>query len=506
MRDFRKNCSKLLKVTAWLMLTMIMAASTIAVPSLTVTATPASDTGSTRFTLNAGQYEITTDADGFDTIQMEDFALFISPGDPMLPHKVHDVLLPPDIVPSSLDLKITSIKTRTLDGTYDIKPATPYVTWADGKLIEAWGEGKIIVDGKNINVYESDASFPLKSIELLTYSQMRKWEFARVDFIPFQYNPVSKKLTLIESVTIEISYSQSETQLDTGTMAGMAMDDIAAESFINYSEAKLLYDGDMPAVMAEGTTYDYVIITTNAIESSSTTLSSFVTHKQNLGHSVLVVTEDDFGTVTGQAPNNRAEKIRQWLIDNYATMGIEYALLIGDPHPYESESGEGDIPMKMCWVYVDQSYDCPTDYFYADLTGNWDFDGDQFYGEYNDDYGPIGGVDLAPEVYVGRIPVYDADYTTLDSILQKIIDYESEPAGSISWRSNVLLPMSFLGAGFDGAMLAEQMKDDYLDDAGLTSWRMYQQGNGACSLDSSYTSEEELRGGTVVRDRWVADD
>jgi hypothetical protein len=35
---------------------------------------------------------------------------------------------------------------------------------------------------------------------------------------------------------------------------------------------------------------------------------------------------------------------------------------------------------------------------------------------------------------------------------------------------------------------------------------MYQQGNGACGLDSIYTSEQELRGGTVVRDRWAAND
>jgi hypothetical protein len=92
--------------------------------------------------------------------------------------------------------------------------------------------------------------------------------------------------------------------------------------------------------------YDYVIITTNAIEAGSTKLASFITHKQSLGHTVLVVTEDDFGGLTGQAPNHKAERIRQWLKNNYVSKGIKYVLLIGDPHPYES--GEGDIPMKMC--------------------------------------------------------------------------------------------------------------------------------------------------------------
>ena len=68
--------------------------------------------------------------------------------------------------------------------------------------------------------------------------------------------------------------------------------------------------------------------------------------------------------------------------------------------------------------------------------------------------------------------------------------------------------MGFLSpnGSYDGAQLGEQMKDDYLDSEGYASWRMYQQGNGACWLNSIYPSEEELRGGTVVRDRWAAND
>jgi hypothetical protein len=250
--------------------------------------------------------------------------------------------------------------------------------------------------------------------------------------------------------------------------------------------------------------YDYVIITTNAIEAGSTKLASFITHKQSLGHTVLVVTEDDFGGLTGQAPNHKAERIRQWLKNNYVSKGIKYVLLIGDPHPYES--GEGDIPMKMCWPRSTSSYDTPTDYFYADLTGNWDKDGDGYYGEWGHDYPVSGGVDFSPEVYVGRIPVYSAAYTTLDNILQKIIDYES--AGSVSWRKSILMPMGFQDptGPYDGAPLGEQMRNDYLNANSYTSWRMYQQGSGACGLNSSYTSEQELKGGTGVRTRWAAND
>lgn len=282
---------------------------------------------------------------------------------------------------------------------------------------EYWGEGKNIVNGKNLNVYENDANYPESYVELLPYSEMRKWKFAKVDFTPLQYNPVTKRLTLIRSAIVEISYDTSPIELDRSLAEDTIMDDVAAQLFVNYDEGKMWYEREVMGVEPQ-VTYDYVIITTNAIVSNSANLNAFIAHKQSFGYNVLVVTESDFGGLTGQAPNHNAEKIRQWLINNYASMGIKYVLLIGDPNPDESGS-EGDIPMKMCWPRPDPSYpEAPTDYFYADLTGNWDIDGDQFYGEYSD-YTTTGGVDLTHEVYVGRIPVYDANYASLDSILQK---------------------------------------------------------------------------------------
>ena len=50
-------------------------------------------------------------------------------------------------------------------------------------------------------------------------------------------------------------------------------------------------DGPKPM----GTTYDYVIITTNDIVANSDRLHNFVYMKELEGHSVKVVTETDFG-------------------------------------------------------------------------------------------------------------------------------------------------------------------------------------------------------------------
>ena len=474
---------------AWAELALICAIISLC----SISGSMAAATGNATVVLNAGTYNITMDSSGYDVIVMDGFCDRVDTGNPLLPQKTFDVLLPPNVDDSSLQLRIVSSKTEVLDGTYDIKPSPEW-------LPQSFNETPAEIS-KNTSTYEKDTDYPENFVLLQPPSKMRKWNYVPVDFIPFQYNPVTKMLTLHDNVTIEISYSLKD--LSSGTTASLAdtvLDHVAQTKFINYDEMSGWYAPEENLKLEPGAVTDYVIITTNAIEAGSSKLNAFIAHKQNIGYSVRTVTEDDFDGLTGQAPNQRAEKIRQWLKNNYISNGIKYVLLIGNPTPYES--GGTDIPMKMCWPMLGGSYpESPTDYFYADLTGNWNIDGDGYYGEWMD-YKTTGGVDLAADVYVGRIPVYSADYTTLDSILQKIIDYET--SSSTAWRKSALLPMSYSDLNTDGAYLGEQMKNNYLTANDYSCWRMYQHGtSGTCSLNSAFSSEENLRGGSVMPSRWA---
>jgi hypothetical protein len=457
--------------------------------------------------LKSNKFTITKDADGYDGIDMNDFSIKYITREPMLPSGNVDVLLPPNVDLSSIKLEVISEETKLLDGTYNIRPAPEPRILADNGTYDFAASDEPIEIIKSA-VYQNDSAYPEKNVQLLPYSQMRKWIFVPVQFIPFKYNPVQMTLILIENVTVKISYDLKPaiSAEESNLLKDTVMDGLAPGMFVNYNELKDSYGAQIAASSETSATGRYVIITTNAIRSaSSSKLNAFIAHKQSLGYTVSVVTETDFGGLTGQAPDRKAEKIRQWLKNNYVSLGIKYVLLIGNPIPYES--GEGDIPMKMCWPRYgagDGYENAPTDAFYADLTGNWDSDGDGYYGEWSD-FAASGGVDFSSEVYVGRIPVYGADYATLDSILQKTIDYET--SGSTVWRKNALLPMSFSDGSTDGAYLGEQMKNNYLSTNSYSTWRMYQQGaSGSCTLDSIFASEENLRGGSVVPNRWAGSD
>ena len=166
--------------------------------------------------------------------------------------------------------------------------------------------------------------------------------------------------------------------------------------------------------------------------------------------------------------------------------------------------------MALCWPvrrYLDDKGNpageqIPTDYLYANLNGNWNLntlnDGDNWCGELTDDYG-TGGVSFQPDVYAGRIPVYQnvsGWAATLDSILNKTILYED--SGDMDWRKRALLPMSFSDLITDSGYLGEAMKSGYLISNGYDVFSIYQHFwyGGACW--SKFPSNQSLVPDAVV--------
>jgi|GEM_PF-2516334 len=478
---------------------------------------PAASLESLVFTFKIPALQITSDG-LYAQPTLEGFEASAAPGDPLLPVKVYHIALPPDVIPRSVTAQVLSAATAEQSGVYQIAPAPPAKTWANEQETTVWGKhAGSILDGKNTQVYQNDAFFPAAQLSEARFDQMRKWRFVSLRLTPLQYNPVAGKLRLATEVQVRISFERSasvdqrQLQLE---LSDTVMDQRAADLFYNYAQALAWYPAlAKPAGLS--TAYDYVIITTNFILANNTKLNAFKAHKEapGQGHHVLIITENQYGGLTGEWPNRTAQKIRQWLKNNYLAMGIEYVLLIGDPTPYDPDNPTapaGAVPMRMCWpwhffvdpdsIFLEQTK-IPTDYLYADLTGNWDLNSqgfaDEYCGEEADDDGP-GGMSFSPEVYVGRIPIYYSNFmwsVILDYILDKTILYEDSE--DVAWRKRALLPMSFLDQNTDGATLAEAMKTGYLNANGYTSYTFYQHySNGLPGLQdpcySSFSSNQDL--------------
>ncbi|TKG94953.1 hypothetical protein EYV94_09565 [Puteibacter caeruleilacunae] len=178
----------------------------------------------------------------------------------------------------------------------------------------------------------------------------------------------------------------------------------------------------------------YAIITTRDIALGLDELQAFAENKSALGFNVHIVTEEDFGGGRGE---DAAFNIRRWLQSNYKKLDLLYVLLIGDPTP-----NCGDIPMKVVSMGTkdDLGEVIPTDYYYADISGNWDINNNGIVGERSDF--KEGGLDGVWDVLVGRLLYYGENSVwgkldDVDVLLRRFIDYDNEE--DIDWRYNVFV-------------------------------------------------------------------
>jgi len=420
---------------------------------------------------------VTKDADGFAKFAGEGIQYLSQPGEPAIPYLVVKALLPPGADLSTLQVNVerAAVTSAAVQSTeaWEIRPMPVPQVNADLPALNSSGE--------NEAVYNTSIRFPYSIVGSISTGAFWEWQLADIPVALYHWNPVTKGLFTLESSQAVLTFEHKSVygRRTAQTFSGMGKDRVK-NMVVNFDQMAAEYPTAPTRRSSIQEKSSYVIITTNAIRSASAQMANFVQHKENRGYAVRVFTENIWGGGTG---DTAAENIRNWLIANYEVMNIEYVLLIGNPNP-----ATGDVPMKMLWprnnatVYT-QYKDSPSDFYYADLTGNWDLDGDGRFGEGDNDFGP-GGVDRISEVIVGRIPYY-GNAADLDSILAKTIAYQNET--NQEWRKKVLLPMEpSNGDTINGAPaprthgyeLGEAIKNNILVPKGWNYHRLYDNING----------------------------
>ncbi|MFA5031513.1 MAG: C25 family cysteine peptidase [bacterium] len=427
------------------------------------------------------------------------------PGKPALPFQTVTLAVPPNAVVEGVEVLGNSV---ILPGNYNVAPAPVVFPLMDNKKLinfcfEEYNKNKQ-------TTYSLNAQYPAAKGELLSSGGLRKYNLATVAVYPFQYNAVTGKLSYASHLQVKVKYradADKEAEYKRLASDNMAEDEASAMIY-NWNEARqwYTYKGESKAP-----TYDYVIITTNALKSACATLAGW---KTGLGYKVAIVTTDSInGAYSGV---DIQQKIRNFLRDKYpvAQWGIKYVLIVGT---------NMDIPMRTACLFSNNPYPSgmdslqhpiPTDLYYAELTNpdntSWNKDGDAYFGEMLTSTGNPGGndvIDYVSDVYVGRIPWSDA--AVIQHITQKIINFERDTTLSYKKKSVLAAAMLYFqnenNSGritIDGADIMELLLDNSIVNSSMAVTLYEKEGRiqspYACDAPLSHTNMVSNLNGTGI--------
>lgn len=273
-----------------------------------------------------------------------------------------------------------------------------------------------------------------------------------------RYVPKPGEIWYYENMTVVVHTKEQGPKGGLDFYRGLPEDRARVLEIVDNPEEIVSYDTQKPKKARKGTSivdpsedYDYVVITTEALNSSNGdyTFQDLVAWKNQKGVKATIVTVErilnepayhcDGAYGDGCAIpefNDTAAHIRNFIKDAYQNWGIKYVLLGGDYDPANENSQI--IPYRGFYGYVDsppnfpEDDNIPSDLYYAAINGSWNSDLDEWWGE-------PGEADLLAEVFVGRAPV-DSEQE-LSNFVNKTLTYEKSNA---PYLKKVLMAGQFL--------------------------------------------------------------
>ena len=384
----------------------------------------------------------------YDKVEIEGLENTYSYGKPCLPVKHIKILLP--YGKNLKNIKIQTSEKINLGKGFNIQIADRLVpiiatqqTFEHSKEIESVKKSKII---------ETDSLYT--KVGVYTY---RGFSILHINLHPMQYNFETGALAFYDYIKLII-----ETEDSTANKALRNLPD-------DYENVKKIVDNPTELSSYKScsldrststATYDYLVITNNNFKNSNAqyNLQDLMNYKSSKGLNPYIVTvgeillnpdynvngkwgdnnqNNPFYTheINGDTStfNDKAAKIRNYIRYAYTELGTNYVLLVGDADGYSDDDNiiparglfadEDGLPLNGLTAY--ESEDIPSDVYYACLDGNFNYDGDEHFGEakhFNDENEEIDEADLYAEVWVGRC---SADSTQeVSNFVEKTLAYE----------------------------------------------------------------------------------
>lgn len=377
----------------------------------------------------------------YHSVSFEDSANLAEVGNPKIPFKTVKILLPSGS--EYTNVKVSRGPMIDIEGIYNIEPAQAQVK------IGSWEIPKYQIDEQ---VYNSETEFPFDMYTFEGVHTYRGYDILVLNLYPVSYIPLTGELLYTQEMNVKVFLNEA-IQNNIGYRS-LQKDRLEIQKFVDNPEMINSYP-DMstrvPSLSLSPGSYDYIIITNNALKNSAGayTFQDLAIQKNVTGlQTRIITTEYIYANYPG---GDEPEKIRNFIIDAYSTWGIEYVLLGGDGDKIFAggESGDNIIPSRGMYAtaYGEYDYNITSDLYYAGLDGNWNTDGDNIWGE-------SGEEDLLTEVYIGRAPV-DSE-TELSNFVKKTLIHENEDG---AYLSKALMAGEDLGWIAWGGDYKDEIKD-----------------------------------------------
>jgi hypothetical protein len=365
--------------------------------------------GTVDYTLNISAEQFSVERQGeFTRLSLKGGMELNCPGSPSVPQLLVKLILP-------AGERIESIETQVLSSNR-VSLESPLFPCQHPEEISDRATAHPFV-GPNMEVYSSSDPYPTKLAEVVEEGYWGRNHLVTLAVVPLRYCAAEGMLVLINSLHLQIQTVpvSAEKQISLGRFRGLGnpVSPQVLEKVVSNKEdvSRFSAPGAAPK-LTSGTAAEYVIITSEALASAFEPLAEWKTQKGVPAKIVLLSEiESAYPGVDAQ------EKIRNFLMEAYMS-GLKWVLLGGD---------ERVVPIKYCYPYDTNTQQGLaklqiTDLYYADLTGDWEVDGDGIWGEKTHD-----SPDLYPELYIGRVPANTPQEAS--NWVEKLLTYERNPGG-----------------------------------------------------------------------------
>jgi len=251
---------------------------------------------------------------------------------------------------------------------------------------------------KDMNIYNTDANFPAEPVVVSEPTQMRGVDVVNIGVTPFQYNPVSKQLTVFKDLRIRVNYYGGNGHFGEDRLRNRFWEPILQENLLNYSDLPQI-DFNRPHSQTDEENVEYLIIIPDDpyFAAWADTIKQW-RNEQGIITGITTLTE---------IGGNTSTQIENYINNAYANWDPApvAVLLLSD---YQS-SGDLYGITSPTW----NSY-CASDNMYADIDGN----------------------DL-PDLAIARICAQN--YQQLSIMINKMLNYERNPYTDPGFYQNPII-------------------------------------------------------------------